>query len=371
MLHIGGKSKLKQLKTLDWMGIFLFTAGLVVFLIGLNWGGSSYPWKSGHVLGALFGGFFTLVIFGLWEGFAGLEYPLIPMRLFKNIQYDANVACASFGAVVYYANTVIWPTMIGALFTTDIKETGWLSVSPSSIHHTHTHSNIPQCAVGGGLLLGQIMGGFGVRFIPRMKIQMTVASVITVAFVGALAASNANTKNMTTALLLVGTIGAGYIENLTLSSTAYLWDPADIGLVTGVLGAIRTAISAVATSMYSSILTTEASKYIPQYVTPAALQAGLPESSLPALFAGITAGNFSAVPDITPGIIAIVGDQVKHAYSLAFRTVFLCTLPFGVLLLIASVLSPNVEDYLTDEVARKLGGGEKTAVVRKEMIDEA
>jgi hypothetical protein len=215
------------------------------------------------------------------------------------------------------------------------------------------------------------MGGIGVRYIPRMKIQMTVAATVTVAFVGGLAASNANTKTMTTALLLIGTIGAGYIENLTLSSTAYLWDPADIGLVTGVLGAIRTAISAVATSMYSSILTTEASKYIPQYVTPAALQAGLPESSLPSLFAGITAGNFSAVPDITPGIIAIVGDQVKHAYSLAFRTVFLCTLPFGVLLLIAAVLSPNVESYLTDEVARKLGGGEKTDVVRKEMVDEA
>jgi hypothetical protein len=167
------------------------------------------------------------------------------------------------------------------------------------------------------------MGGIGVRYIPRMKIQMTVASVVTVAFVAALAASNANTKSMTTALLLIGTIGAGYIENLTLSSTAYLWDPADIGLVTGVLGAIRTAISAVATSMYSSILTTEASKYIPQYVTPAALQAGLPESSLPLLFAGITAGNFSAVPDITPGIIAIVGDQVKHAYSFVhYRSVF-------------------------------------------------
>jgi hypothetical protein len=33
-------------------------------------------------------------------------------------------------------------------------------------------------------------------------------------------------------------------------------------------------------------------------------------------------------------------------------------------------MSPNVENYLTDEVARKLGG-EKTDVVRKEMVDEA
>lgn len=246
--------------------------------------------------------------------------------------------------------------MIGALFTTDVTKTGWLS-----------------CAVGGGLLLGQILGGAGVRFLPKMKLQMTAASIVTVAFVAALAASNASTENMTTALLLIGTIGAGYVENLTLSTTAYLWDPADMGLVTGVMGAIRTSISAIATSMYSSILTTESSKYIPQYVSPAVLGAGLPESSLPSLFAGITAGNFSAVEGITPEILGIVDVQVKHAYSLAFRTVFLCTLPFGVLLLIAALMSPNVEKYLTDEVARKLhkGNTEKgEGVVRKEVADD-
>jgi predicted MFS family arabinose efflux permease len=36
-LHVGGKSKIKQLKSLDWIGIFLYTAGIVLFLIGLNW----------------------------------------------------------------------------------------------------------------------------------------------------------------------------------------------------------------------------------------------------------------------------------------------------------------------------------------------
>lgn len=50
------------------------------------------------------------------------------MRLFKNIKYDAIVACASIGAMVYYSMTVIWPTLIGALFTTDVKEIGWLHV---------------------------------------------------------------------------------------------------------------------------------------------------------------------------------------------------------------------------------------------------
>lgn len=200
---------------------------------------------------------------------------------------------------------------------------------------------------------------------------MTVAAVFTTAFVGAVAASTPNSRNQTTGLLLIGTIAAGYIENLTLSSTAYLWDPADIGLVTGVMGAIRTGLSAIATSMYSSILSTEAAKYIPQKVMPAALAAGLPSSSLPALFSGITAADFSSVPGISAEIIAATSDAVKEAYALSFRTVYLCTIPFGVLLIIAAVLSPNVEEFLTDEVARKMHNTtDKTEVKQKEIVED-
>ena len=189
-----------------------------------------------------------------------------------------------------------------------------------------------------------------------MKIQMTVAAVFTTAFVAAIAAATPNSRNQTTAFLLMGTIAAGYIENLTLSSTAYLWDAADIGLVTGALGAIRTGLAAIATSMYSSILSTEAAKNIPNRVSPAAIAAGLPSSSLPALFSGITIGNFTSVPGINAEIIAATGGALKLAYADTFRIVYLCTLPFGVLLIIAALFSPNVEQYLTNDVARKMHG---------------
>jgi hypothetical protein len=203
-----------------------------------------------------------------------------------------------------------------------------------------------------------------------MKIQMTVAGVVATSFTAAVAASYASTETRTTAFILIGTIGAGYIENLTLSSTAYLWDPADmgewehitlkdiglihVGLVTGVLGAIRTAVSAIATSMYSSILATEAAKYLPQKVIPAAVSAGLPSSSLATLFEAIQNDNLTAVPGISQDIIAAVDVAVKDAYARSYQTVYLCTLPFGALLIISALFSPNVEQYLTDEVARKL-----------------
>jgi hypothetical protein len=143
-------------------------------------------------------------------------------------------------------------------------------------------------------------------------------------------------------------IAAGYIELLSLSSTAYLWDPADMGLVTGVMGAIRTGLSALA--------------------------AGLPQASLPAHFQAITLGDFSAVPGISTEIIAATGAAVKDAYALSFRTVFLCTLPFGTLLMVAAPFSPNVEQFLTNEVARKMHGkirdieGEQKAIVQDTLM---
>jgi hypothetical protein len=189
-----------------------------------------------------------------------------------------------------------------------------------------------------------------------MKIQMTVAAMIMVTFVASLASTTEFARTRTVVFLLVGAAGAGYVENLTLSTMALVWEVEDIGLVAGVLGAIRTACGAVAVSLYSSVLSNQLTKYLPEYVAPAATSAGLPVKSLPALFEGITTGIFTNVPDINEKILGVVGHAVKHAYAMSFRTVFLCTLPFGFLILIAAVISPNVEDYLTDDVARRLHG---------------
>lgn len=66
-------SKLKVLKNLDYVGILLFVGGLVLFLIGLSWGGVIYPWASGHTLGTLLVGLAMLVGFFLWGEYSQLE----------------------------------------------------------------------------------------------------------------------------------------------------------------------------------------------------------------------------------------------------------------------------------------------------------
>jgi len=111
---------------------------------------------------------------------------------------------------------------------------------------------------------------------------------------------------------------------------------------------------AVAQALYVSILTSKAAVYIPEYVTPAVLDAGLPTSSLPGLFAGLTSSNFTGVVGATPEILAIAGAETQRAYFSAIHIVFYATIPFGVLLITAACFIPDMEKFLHNNVAKRL-----------------
>lgn len=65
-LHVNGKTKWQMFKELDFVGIFLFIAGCVLFLVGLSWGGVTYPWASAPTLCTLLIGIATLAGFGFY-----------------------------------------------------------------------------------------------------------------------------------------------------------------------------------------------------------------------------------------------------------------------------------------------------------------
>ena len=326
------------MRSFDWVGAALFTSGLTILLISLHWAGNEYSWSDGHVLGAFFAGLVTLIAFCVWEVHCPHELPLMPMKLFRNYEYDSIVICAAVAAMLYFAGAVLWPVMIEALFTQNVSRVGWLS-----------------CVVGGGTILGQILGGLGVRYIPRMKLQMVVAGSVMMTFIAAIAAAKPGTEMRTTAFMLIGTTAAGYCDNLALSTMALMWEPDDIGLVAGVLSVFRSITGAIATSMYSSILMTEMKQYLARYVGLASIHAGLAEDSIPAVLDAAYTGNLSTIPDLDPEAFAAIEMAANLAYSLSFRTVFLCTIPFGAILLIAAIgWVPDVERYMTSEVARKL-----------------
>jgi hypothetical protein len=99
-----------------------------------------------------------------------------------------------------------------------------------------------------------------------------------------------------------------------------------LSLVTGVLVAIRTVVSAIATSMYTSILAAEALKYFPQKVISAAVSVRLLNSSLPALFVGLESGNLNAIPGMSLEVLAAVNGAVEDVYVRSYQAVCISAL---------------------------------------------
>ncbi|KAI1826115.1 major facilitator superfamily domain-containing protein [Xylaria intraflava] len=105
---VEGDWKLK-LKAVDFIGIALTLSGTTIFLLGLTWGGTDYPWNSPHVIATLIVGFILSVVFVLWQ-WKGAKYPLIPLHVFKS--KIVNGACLTmaingwnFVVQVYYIPT--------------------------------------------------------------------------------------------------------------------------------------------------------------------------------------------------------------------------------------------------------------------------
>jgi hypothetical protein len=251
--------------------------------------------------------------------------------------------------MIYYSMTILWPSIIGTVYPTSVMNIGWQS-----------------SVVGGGILLGQVLGGLAISYVPKVKFQTIIAACLSFAFVTALSSISVGGHSMFIAFGVLGCVAIGFVDNITFPGVTLVIEPQDIGLATGVLGSIRAAGGAIAQALYVSVLDNKIKTYLPEYVTPAALSAGLPSSSLPSLYAGITAGNFSAVPDITPEIIAVVGKEVTHAYISSFKVVFYVTVPFSALLILAACYVPNMEKYLGMNVAKRLQnfkGGDSAADV--------
>lgn len=145
MKHGAGQKK-KFIKEFDYIGTFMLTLGLLLFLMGLSWGGALHPWKSAHVISTLVAGFLLLVAFGCYETFVPLKEPLLPVHLLNNRGLMLSIILWSLGASIYYAFAIVFPGMLLTLYADKHPDPMW--------------SGYAALALNGGISFGEIVGSF-------------------------------------------------------------------------------------------------------------------------------------------------------------------------------------------------------------------
>ena len=103
---------------------------------------------------------------------------------------------------------------------------------------------------------------------------------------------------------------------------------------------------AVATAIYSAILTNQFAAKLPTKMAPVIKEYNVPSSLVPDLLKAAalnTAESYEALPKaITPKILAATQMAVKYAYVDGFKLVYLVAIAFGVLAIIAASFTRTI-----------------------------
>jgi hypothetical protein len=345
MKHGEDASLFQYIKDFDYVGTAMYTGGLLILMMGLNWGGGVYAWTSAYVIGTIVAGFVGLVLFVLWESFMKLKEPLVPMHLFTNGGWNAATILSGLGASVYYALAIVWPNMIGKLYTDmDGMTAAWYA-----------------SFVGLFIIVGEVVGGFVAKSIGHLKWQCVVTVALSGILFGCTATSTPDSLGRAATFVALGTFFIGWAESLAISMVTILArDQTKLGSASGVAGSIRFFIACIASTIYNVVLTNRLAETVPAQVPPALIEAGLPSSSVAAFLAALTVGTpFSDIPGVNDTIVEAGVRANKWANADAYRTVFYVSIAFSGIALICALLLPNVDNMLSGQVASTLHKGRK------------
>lgn len=146
----------------DWAGSLLLVLGLVPMLLAFTWAGSTYPWASPRVAGALA---FSAVMLGafLWVERRAPD-PLLSPALFRHPVFASAVAVALLVSVTMFSGVMFMP-----LYTEGVLG---ISAEGSGIVMTPMMLSF----IAGSALSGQILSRTG-----RYKVQAVVGALVMVA----------------------------------------------------------------------------------------------------------------------------------------------------------------------------------------------
>ncbi|KAF2817251.1 TRI12-domain-containing protein [Mytilinidion resinicola] len=322
--------KWEFVKNFDYIGMVLAISALLLLLMGLSWGGVLHPWKSAHVISTIVIGFFLLVAFFVYEAYADLKEPLVPLSLYRNRGWVATTLLWGTGSALHYANAILWPAMVSVLYA---PGHGWV--------RNGFLASVP----GAAIVLGEFTSPLFKKY---TNVQLRILFPIVGVLLACVATSNPDSVVRSTIIIFLASYFIGWCEmiNSTVSTISIDYQR-EIRTAVGTGGATRQLFSVIG-------------------VPPALLKAGLPASSIPAFILAVSvdpSANFRSISGATPAIARAGARAYQEASAAAYGTVFLTTISLSVVSMIITIWAPNVNQLLTRNVNVPIPGRNSDKVV--------
>nr|APW30731.1 trichothecene efflux pump [Fusarium brasilicum] len=335
-LHGKKARKRNELAKLDWIGIFLVSVGVSLFLLGVSWGGKpNSPWNSSKIIGLMTSGLGSLVVFALYEVFGKPVQPIIPPALFKDTRgFVCILLISSIMGAMNLCLTIIYPQQVINIFGSSLKnwqETAWMTATASF------------GTWAGVMILGNVF-----HLIRHIRWQILVGALWLTAFLGAMSSVNRDNKNAAIALSFFSGFVVGWAQDITMLMVQFITTDEDLG---------------VAFCMYPYLYGRDVSnnnqypKEIGSHLTSAMRGTDIPQASFPSLLEAATTGRIDAVkalPGMTNSIAAVVSRAMADSYTASYANVYYFAMALGVIPIIASLCMRDFDRYLTDHVPHQI-----------------
>lgn len=100
---VASHSRFGILSRLDLLGFVLFAGFAVMFLLALEWGGTTYAWRSSVIIGLFCGAGATLLVFAAWELHMGNDAMIPPSMVRRRI-----VICSCFTIFFFFGSMLLF-----------------------------------------------------------------------------------------------------------------------------------------------------------------------------------------------------------------------------------------------------------------------
>ncbi|OJD36385.1 mfs multidrug transporter-like protein [Diplodia corticola] len=337
-----GLSQWEAAKRIDYIGGFLSTAGIVLALTGLIWGGYKYSWNSAHVIGTLATGIVLMVGFAVWESFFA-PWPMFPGRLKQDPRNLCLILLITFmSGANFFSVLVFWPIQSESMYDQDPIQIG-----------------IRSLPIGFGIIGGSVIVAALTSLLKgRIRTLTVLSCALMTAGTGAMVIARLDNLHEVYIGLTLAAVGIGGIIIPNQIVITIICPDDLIGSATAMAITVRMIGGCVGYAIYYSVFKKNFSKNAVKTIAPAAMKHGhiFDAAVIKNMAFDISANlnsNISTYPSLrdNPSGVAAIIEAGRQCFALSFPDIYWVGVGFGAASTMAAMFLGDISSYLDDHVA--------------------